>query len=323
MLTTFAALCFLPANAAAGTVSGESSGEQPRPQPAPMAYCPVEPAAGVALGGGMINSGWDGDGQNSTTLYFHIENTSGDLTALEQRSAYIFALATWASVVQIDFVEIAAPNWNRSIDLRYARGNHCSIESDECGDPDCPFDGAGGVIAHAGFPPGANSMCVNPMSETWAGNVHFDDDDFFEQDNAGPGFSLTFVAAHEIGHALGLTHDAGPNGPHIMRATVSGNDGMQAPSASDIAHLRSGYAAGIGSVVTLEDSGIWVNSAWSGPENGLAGNPFDTVREAIGGLPPGNDGITIHVLGGLYPEAVTISVPCTITSEFGIAYIGQ
>ncbi|MBX3322946.1 MAG: matrixin family metalloprotease [Phycisphaeraceae bacterium] len=293
------------------------------PEPIVWYTCPVEPAGPVQRGGGMINDGWDGPGANATTLYWHIENYSNDLPAAQQRDAYIFVLATWASVVQIHFVEIAAPNWNRSIDFRWATGDHCAIEAAECGVAECAFDGPGGTVAHAGFPPGAASVCVNPMSESFAGNVHFDDAELYEQDVGNPGVSLMLVAAHEVGHSLGLIHDEGPGGPHIMRPTVSSADGMQAPSASDIAHLQQGYAAGIGSVTTLEDSGLWVNSAWPGASNGLAGNPFRTVSAAVAALPPQNDGITIHVLGGSYPGSLTIAVPCTITAEFGTARIGH
>ncbi|MEZ6243286.1 MAG: matrixin family metalloprotease [Phycisphaerales bacterium] len=286
-------------------------------------HCETEPFGIIVRGGGMINDGWDGPGANTTTLYWFIENYSPDLPAGQQRAAYILAMAAWASVVRITFVEIAAPNHNRSIDLRFASGDHCAIEADECGDPDCPFDGPTGVLAHAAFPIGGQGTCGPASTESRAGNVHFDEAELWEQDNAGSGISLTLIAAHEIGHALGLLHDTGPGGPHIMRPLFNGGEGMQNPSASDIGHLRSGYAAGVGSVITLESSGIWVNSAWLGPEFGTPGEPFDTIGEGVNALPPQNGGITIHVLGGLYPGAVTISQPCTITSEFSTAFIGQ
>lgn len=311
-------LCLLLAG---GTVGAPpAAGAQDPPE---IGFCPTEPTGPTFRGGGMAGDGWDGRGQNSATIYFHIENVTGDLTPEAQRAAYLTALATWAGVVEIHFVEIAVRNWHRAIDFRYAVLDHCAVESDECGDPDCPFDGRGGVLAHAGFPPGVSSRCVDPMAETWAGNVHFDDHDLYEMDDAGAGFSLTLIAAHEVGHSIGLTHDTGSGGPHIMRPIFSDNDGMHAPSASDISNLRSGYRAGVGSVTTLEDTGIWVNSAWGGEENGMPGNPFDTVAEGVAGLPPGNEGVVIHVLGGLYPETLTISTPCTITAEVSTAYIGR
>lgn len=317
----------------AGGIAGELAGvnaeeTEGAAQPHVRYYrCDTEPFGVVHRGGGMINDGWDGPGANAITLYWHVENYSPDLPAADQRNAYILALATWASFAQIHFVEIAAPNRSRAIDFRFAFGDHCAVESGECGDPDCPFDDGGdgetNTLAHAAFPPGGSGTCGGPSSESRAGNVHYDEFEFWEFDNAGPGISLALIAAHEVGHAIGLLHDVGPGGPHIMRPTFSGGQGIHGPSGSDIAHLQSGYAAGLGSVTTLEDSGIWVNSSWLGFEAGIPGEPFDTVGEAVDALPPDNGGITIHVLGGLYPETLTISRPCTITAEVSTAYIGQ
>ena len=311
---------------AAGTTSTLERPETMDPQPAGFWYCPVEAVGFNARGGGMAGDGWDGPGQGIAVITYHIENTTLDMPVIDQRAAVTLALATWASVVQIDFVEIAEPNRNQSIDLRFEFVGHCIIEPDECGDPDCPFDGPGGVIAHAGFPPGVNSECVNPMTETWAGNVHFDNDEEFELDaaNLNPGeISMALVAAHEIGHAIGLTHDTGPGGPHIMAPTISSTAGLFPPSASDIAHVQSGYLAGVGSVTSFEGGGMWVNSAYLGPELGTAGDPIHTVTRAVEALPTQTTGITVHVLGGLYPGPVTIDKPCTITAEFSTAFIGQ
>jgi hypothetical protein len=293
--------------------------------PAPTAqprtvYCGTD---SILRGGGMINDGWDGPGQNATTLFWHIENYSPDLPVTQQRNAIEDALLTWAGVVQIHFIEIASPNRNRSIDLRFTTGDHCAIENAECGDPDCAFNGTGGVLAHAGFPPGGNSLCGGVLTESFAGNVHFDEAETWEADDFfSARMSLALITAHEVGHSLGLLHDLDTNALHIMRPTFSGSDGLQAPSASDIAHLRSGYAAGVGSITRLEDSGIWTNSAWQGFEAGLPGEPFNTLTEAVNALPPEIDGMTIHVVGGLYPENLTISEPCTITAEISTAFIG-
>ncbi|MEZ6244062.1 MAG: matrixin family metalloprotease [Phycisphaerales bacterium] len=306
------------------TGGGEVTGEAGERPPVLIGHCPSEAYInGVQVrGGGMAGDGWDGSGQNATTLFFCIENTTSDLGEM-QRTACKLALVTWTSYVQIHFIEVAAPNFNRSIDFRFATGNHCAIEGGECGDPDCPFDGPGGTIAHAGYPPGVSSECVDPMLETWAGNVHFDDDELFEFDDAGPGYSLWLVATHESGHALGLTHDTGPGGPHIMAPTISQNDGFFTPSQSHIQHIQSGYAAGVGSIRTLEDTGIWVDSSWGGAEGGIPEYPFDTVAEGVNGIPAFIDEMTIHVVAGSYPGPVTIGRPCFVTSEMCVASIGQ
>lgn len=57
-----------------------------------------------------------------------------------------------------------------------------------------PFDGQGATLAHAFYP--------------LAGDIHFDDDERFTDSykNENEQYTLRLVAAHEIGHALGLAH---------------------------------------------------------------------------------------------------------------------
>lgn len=270
--------------------------------------CPTEPLPGTPIfwggleggsGGGMAGNGWDGAGLNSTTVFWHQENETSDLPAEDIRQAYITAMSAWAGVVRITFEEVPVANLNRSVDWAFATGNHCALEPNECGDPDCPFDGPSGVLAHAGFPPGVNSTCVNPMAETHSGNVHFDDAETFELDNAagaGP-FSLTAIACHEVGHGIGLTHSSAPD---IMKPSFSSNESFPGLSANDIANVRAGYAAGAGSVITLEDLGVWVNDAWTLSELGTVTFPFNTVIEGVAGVPRGNSGVTLHCTPGTY-----------------------
>jgi hypothetical protein len=100
------------------------------------------------------------------------------------------AFAAWSAVADIQFVQVADNGlpFNQSGasgDIRI--GAHT-------------FDGGSGTLAHGYFPP--------PNGASAAGDVHFD-----RQENWScvPGSGLIdigIVAAHEIGHAIGLNHEA-------------------------------------------------------------------------------------------------------------------
>jgi len=276
--------------------------------------------------GGMVTPGWDGDGQHATTLSFHIENASPWGTQAGQRTAMLAGLRVWADLVQVHFVESAIPNRARSIDFRWEEGAHCDNEPGECGDQDCVFDGDGGRFYHAAYPPGGDSFCGGVATESMAGNIHFDVDDRFQENVGMNGISLALTAAHGVGHALGLRHDT-VNDPNAYRSIMDNRDlrdrGLNPPSQNDIFFIREGYAAGQGSVTTLEDIGVWVNGSWQGPELGTPGSPFDTVAEGVGGVPPFAPNVVVHLLGGVYPENITISKPCIITADFSTAFIGR
>ncbi len=287
-----------------------------------MGYCPTEPSSEFSKMP-MAGDGWDGPGQNAVTLTWRVEGATSQMGA-EQRTAIINALQAWANVVQIHFVETAVSDDNAAIDFTFATGDHSAIESQEAGDADCPFDGINGALAHAGFPPGVSTPCIAPMAETFAGNVHFDDDENWELDDrtgADGWMSLTYAACHEIGHALGLTHSTVPDA--VMEANLGSDDAFPGLQEDDIANIQAGYAAGVGTVTTLNGSGVWVSWSYVGVERGTFEQPFNTIAEGVAGIPPGSAGLVLHVTSGTYTGAPTISQNMVIQPESGIVTLTQ
>ncbi|MCA9304525.1 MAG: matrixin family metalloprotease [Phycisphaerales bacterium] len=274
-------------------------------------------------GGGMIGDGWDGPGQHPATVYFHIENAKPTL-GVRQREQLLDVLEDWSEVAQIDFVELAVPNQPRCIDLLWAEGDHCALEPSECGIPACTFAGQyeEGVV-HAAYPPGVETICGGMSTESRAGNIHFNlANDTIKTDPSHAGYQYKLIVAKMIGHALGLQSNPSDFRWNVM-GPIEWNEPYVAISKTDALQLQQGYAAGAGSLTTLESSGVWVNSNWSGDELGTPGLPVNTLAEGFDGVPPFSDGVTIHLQGGLYPESITIDRACVVTSEFGTAYIGQ
>jgi hypothetical protein len=271
----------------------------------------------------MAGDGWDGPGQNAVTLTWRVEGATSQMGP-EQRTAIINALQAWANVAQIHFVETAVSDDNAAIDFNFATGDHSAMEPQEAGDPDCPFDGINGALAHAGIPPGVSTPCIAPMSETFAGNVHFDDAENWELDDragADGWMSLTYAACHEIGHALGLTHSTVADA--VMEANLGSDDAFPGLQEDDITNIRAGYAAGVGSVTTLAGSGVWVSGGYAGVERGTFSQPFNSIAEGVAGIPSGSAGLVLHVVTGTYTGAPTITKNMVIQPESGIVILTQ
>jgi hypothetical protein len=271
----------------------------------------------------MVLFGWDGVGRNATTIYWHLEGVTSDMGA-EQRAALIDAMQAWANVVQITFQELPVANHDHSIDFNFLVGDHSVSEPQEGGDSDCPFDGPGGVLAHAAFPPGVGSQCGGILWESFAGNVHFDEAELWERDRGNASaYSLTLVACHEIGHALGLLHSDPSCTTDVMKPSTNPGEGFNGLSGNDIANIRGEYAAGAGRVVTLNETGVWVDRRNGGTEKGTKGEPFNTVAEGANGVPPLSSGVVVYIQAGGYPGAISITRDMVLRAENGEVTIGR
>ncbi|XP_006887417.1 PREDICTED: matrilysin [Elephantulus edwardii] len=109
------------------------------------------------------------------------------------------ALDIWSEKIPIEFQRVFFED--ADIVIRFTRGVH--------GDA-YPFDGPGNTLAHAFFP-----------GEGLGGDVHFDADEYWTNDSS-TGTNFLFVATHELGHSLGLSHSSDPNA--VMYPTYKEGD---------------------------------------------------------------------------------------------------
>ena len=134
------------------------------------------------------------------------------------------AFEAWAAVANLTFVFVAADNGvafnaaGTNADIRI--GGHA-------------FDGALGTLAHGFYPPN--------NGDTAAGDIHFDTAEIWSLTQAGSGFDIFTVMAHELGHALGLDHTnvAGS----LMNPFYS--ESIVGPQADDIAGMQFIYGAAV------------------------------------------------------------------------------
>lgn len=142
-------------------------------------------AADYSLSGGV----WP-----NTGVTYSVGPGTADLSFDSENALIAQAFGLWGSVAKVNAAEVAAPNG--MLHQFWGTFNH--------GDG-FPFDGPGGVLAHCFYPPPVNG---NPI----AGDCHYDDSETWVSPTlGGAGIDTVTVAAHELGHGLGLQHSADPN----------------------------------------------------------------------------------------------------------------
>ena len=184
------------------------------------------------------------------------------------RDAVAAALALWSDVTRLTFTEVPVAE-NPEIVIRFVTGDHGDGATNA-------FDGPGGTLAHAFFPP--------PNGGAIAGDAHFDEAETWSVTVPVPlgSFDLVTVAAHEFGHSLGLAHSsvAGSlmfptnSGPHRF-LHADDREGIQS-----VYGLRVGGWEGLGGVLTSgPDASSWAAGRLDvfarGQDNGLWHLPFD------------------------------------------------
>ncbi|XP_041088557.1 collagenase 3 [Polyodon spathula] len=150
----------------------------------------------------------------TTNVTFRIVNYTPDMKASEVDRAIHNALKVWSDVTPLVFRKLH----KGTADIMIAFG------SKEHGDFN-PFDGPNGLLAHA-YQPG-NGL---------GGDTHFDEDETWSTDSTG--YNLFIVAAHEFGHALGLSHSEDPGS--LMYPVYSFSKGFPL-SEDDVHGIQSLY----------------------------------------------------------------------------------
>ncbi|KAK2879848.1 collagenase 3-like [Channa argus] len=120
------------------------------------------------------------------TLSYRIADSNLPTSALKIRRVFREAWKLWSNVALLNFRK--RNRKEADIVIAFHDGDHKDGS---------PFDGKGGVLAHA-FLPGSGV----------GGDVHFDADEDWSFNYTG--FNLFAVAVHEFGHALGLSHSSDP-----------------------------------------------------------------------------------------------------------------
>ena len=162
-------------------------------------------------------SKWD-----SLDITYFFENGTNQLEGQLERDIIRRAFALWSDQTSLTFTEVASTS-EADILVAWAVRDH--------GDGD-PFDGPGDVLAHASFP--------NPYDDDRV-ILHFDDEERWV-DSETRDVDLLTVAAHEIGHNLGLAHSSDPNA--LMYAAYTGP--RRFLSEDDVAGVQAIYGVGSG-----------------------------------------------------------------------------
>ncbi|RXF69716.1 matrixin family metalloprotease [Arcticibacter tournemirensis] len=176
-----------------------------------------------------IGTVWEGP-----VITYFLKNETNDIIGEAEYQAIGEAFQLWTQVTGLVFLEVCNQN-EANIAISWETFAH-GDPNPPCINGGCDFDGIGGVLAHTLGGPPPNSF------GDFAGDIHFDDSEIWvlnTRDNNTQPIDLMTVAAHEIGHLLGLDHTS-VNGS-LMEAIYTGSHRFL--GSDDIAGIQSLYGS--------------------------------------------------------------------------------
>ncbi|XP_026361070.3 stromelysin-1 [Ursus arctos] len=193
-----------------------------------------------------------------THLTYRVMNYTLDLPRDAVDSAIEKALSLWEEVTPLTFSR--TDEGEADIKILFAVRDHGDF---------IPFDGPGKVLGHA-YPPGPGIY----------GDAHFDDDEQWTRDTSGT--NLFLVAAHELGHSLGLFHSADPRALMYPVYNAHTDPARLRLSQDDVAGIQSLYGS---PSVSPDDPAVPPEPVPPGPETPAACDPslsFDAISTLRG-----------------------------------------
>lgn len=179
----------------------------------PMHYDDLNSAAPGSAENYVTAAKWD---KNPVT--YSIDNCPRTLDCATAKQAVRESIEAWDAVCGLSLNEVSSGG---DIAISWQRGSH--------GDGN-PFDGPGGILAHAFFP-------VSWLGDL-AGDLHLDDDETWIVTPATLPWQvdLKTTVIHEVGHSLGMDHSNDPTA--IMWEEYTGIRGL---TQDDIAGIQALY----------------------------------------------------------------------------------
>jgi hypothetical protein len=269
---------------------------------------PLTTAGDVTQSIPTYGNGWAGPGLGAATVGYVFSQMTEQLPLSQTEAAIQQAMAQWAQVVQVTWVQGTNPTAPQTVNIFYATYAH--------GDG-YPFDGPGGILAHTFYP-------APPNPEPIAGDMHFNDSESW---HIGSDTDVFSVALHEFGHSLGLGHSDDPSDvmyPYYKMVTTL--------NSGDIAAVQTLYASGPAvttptSAPTPAPAPVPTPAPTPTPAPAPAPTPTPTPTPAPTPAPGGKDTtpptLTITSPGGstVSTSAATLTFSGTASDNVGVAKI--